>query len=240
MSINDTDEIIDNMGQLLKIAAIHQIIAGDTLVGIASTFGMLPADLIAANPNINPTALQIGQQIKIPTPVELQEIRNKRRLPEKNNTDLRTQIEVAIKAACSKNGIDEGLFRGLITVESRGDICAQSSSGAQGLCQLMPPIQQQMGVQNPFDPIQSIYGATKWLQMMFVEAKQLLGKYSNTKYTADQLALMLYNAGGPQVSAFLSGKNSLSKETLTYPNKVFAARGTVPNYYCSKGVPPVV
>lgn len=45
---------------------IYTVVAGDTLYLIGQRFGVSLAELIAANPDINPDSLQIGQQLVIP------------------------------------------------------------------------------------------------------------------------------------------------------------------------------
>ncbi len=43
----------------------YRIRAGDTLAAIAPRFGLTEADLVALNPGIEPTALRIGQRIRV-------------------------------------------------------------------------------------------------------------------------------------------------------------------------------
>lgn len=47
-------------------ASVYVVRPGDTLLGIALDLGLLVEQLRAANPNIDPLALQVGQQIVIP------------------------------------------------------------------------------------------------------------------------------------------------------------------------------
>lgn len=47
----------------------HVIIKGDTLSGLATKYHVTLKALEAANPNVNPTKLQLGQKIVIPAPV---------------------------------------------------------------------------------------------------------------------------------------------------------------------------
>jgi len=44
----------------------YSIRSGDTLGAIAIHFGVSVDDIIALNPNIEPTALRVGQKIKVP------------------------------------------------------------------------------------------------------------------------------------------------------------------------------
>ncbi len=47
---------------------VHIVQPNDTLLGIANRYGVSLADLLAANAGVEPTRLQIGQQILIPPP----------------------------------------------------------------------------------------------------------------------------------------------------------------------------
>jgi LysM repeat protein len=43
----------------------YRIRAGDTLAAIAPRFGLTEAELVALNPGLEPTALRIGQRIRV-------------------------------------------------------------------------------------------------------------------------------------------------------------------------------
>ncbi|HEU0305052.1 MAG TPA: LysM domain-containing protein [Gaiellaceae bacterium] len=43
----------------------YRVRAGDTLAAIAPRFGLTEAELVALNPGIEPTALRIGQRIRV-------------------------------------------------------------------------------------------------------------------------------------------------------------------------------
>lgn len=45
---------------------VHAIAGGDTLLGLAARYGSTLEDIIATNPDLEPTALQVGQPIVIP------------------------------------------------------------------------------------------------------------------------------------------------------------------------------
>lgn len=47
---------------------VHEIRAGDTLLGVAIEYGVELNDLLVANPGVNPRFLSIGQQLIIPGP----------------------------------------------------------------------------------------------------------------------------------------------------------------------------
>lgn len=97
------------------------------------------------------------------------------------------------------NGLEPNLVRAVIYVESSGQPKAVSSEGAQGLMQLMPPTAREMGVSNPFDPAQSIFGGTRYLG-------ELLSRFGRL-----DLALWAYNAGPRAVSS-----NRLPPETKRF------------------------
>ena len=46
-------------------ARYYRIQAGDTLAGIAPRFGVTEAEIVALNPGIAPTALSVGQRIRV-------------------------------------------------------------------------------------------------------------------------------------------------------------------------------
>ena len=87
-----------------------------------------------------------------------------------------------------QSGLDASLVRAVVRKESDYDSCATSVKGAQGLMQLMPSVQMQFGVTDPYDPRQNISAGTKLL-------KQLLEQYGGDL----SRALGAYNAGPAQV-----------------------------------------
>lgn len=73
--------------------------------------------------------------------------------------------------------------------ESGGDPQAVSSAGAQGLFQFMPGTAKAYGIANPFDPIESAFGAA----LMLRDLHRQFGSWP--------LALAAYNAGPGAVQA---------------------------------------
>ena len=103
------------------------------------------------------------------------------------------QLQGMAQTAAMQAGLNPdqtAIFMSLINQESSWNPQAVSSAGAQGLGQLMPGTAQQLGVTDPFDPIQNLRGSA-----------QLFKQNLNTFGTPD-LALAAYNAGPAAVRKY--------------------------------------
>lgn len=95
------------------------------------------------------------------------------------------KYDALFAAAGEEWDIDPTVLKALVGHESGGDPKAKGKSGEVGLGQIMPGTQRHLGVTDPTDPEQSIYGAAKYLH------EALTAEHENP--TA---ALRYYN-GGP-------------------------------------------
>ena len=117
------------------------------------------------------------------------------------------QLESLIKHFADKFSLDAALIKAVIKVESDFDPTVVSSKGAQGLMQLMPGTAREIGVSNPMDPSQSIYGGSFYLRKMLDSFDR------NLDY-----ALAAYNAGPTTVRKY--GGIPPYKETQNYVKRV--------------------
>lgn len=112
-------------------------------------------------------------------------------------------IRALVDQGARQSGLDTALVRAVVRRESAYNPCATSVKGAQGLMQLMPPVQTQFGVSDPYDPRQNISAGTRIL-------KQLLDSYGGDL----SKALGAYNAGPARVDQF--GGAPPFPETMQY------------------------
>jgi len=89
-----------------------------------------------------------------------------------------------IHAAGREWNVDPRLLKAVMMQESGGNPDARSKAGARGLMQIMPDTAKGLGLTNPHDPAQSIFGGAKYLS-------EALDKEGSPE------AALLYYHGGP-------------------------------------------
>ena len=123
------------------------------------------------------------------------------------------EIRQAVDAGAKRVGLDIDLVRAVVHKESAYNPCAVSVKGAQGLMQLMPSVQAQFGVTNPYNPGQNIDAGTRLL-------KQLLNQFGGDLARA----LSAYNAGAARVEQW--GGVPPFPETMNYVSGILEELAT--------------
>ena len=126
------------------------------------------------------------------------------RLPELTREN---RFDHLISEAATTYGVDVDLIRAVIRAESNFNPRAKSPVGAQGLMQLMPALQQDFGITDPFDPRENVMGGVRYL-------RKLLDLHGGNV----ALALASYNAGPGNVARY--GGIPPFRETRNYVKKI--------------------
>nr|WP_255700141.1 lytic transglycosylase domain-containing protein [Jiella avicenniae] len=113
-----------------------------------------------------------------------------------------------------------GFFVSLIWKESRFRIDAISPAGARGIAQFMPATANDRGLQDPFEPIESVKHAASYLR----DLRHEFGNWG--------LAAAAYNGGPSRVRRWISEGSSLPRETRDY---VFSLTGNQPEWFLAEG-----
>lgn len=120
----------------------------------------------------------------------------------------RADLHAIADRHAGEHAISPALVRAVIQAESAWNTRAVSSKGALGLMQLMPATATELGVTDPFDPVQNIRGGVKYLRF-------LLDRYNGSP----ELALAAYNAGPGAVDRY-GRKVPPYRETQAYVRKI--------------------
>lgn len=86
--------------------------------------------------------------------------------PQDRSPERYTKYDRHIKQAAALYHIPVALVRAVIQVESDFDPRVVSRAGAMGMMQLMPSVAKGMGVVDPFNARQNIFGGTRYLRIL--------------------------------------------------------------------------
>ena len=110
----------------------------------------------------------------------------------------------ALTKAAERNDLPVPFFIRLLFQESEFKPDMVSSAGAQGVAQFMPETAADVGLDNPFDPLQAIPASARLLRRLF-------HRFGNLG-----LAAAAYNAGPKRIEAWQTKKGTLPQETQGY------------------------
>ncbi|MBO5425847.1 MAG: lytic transglycosylase domain-containing protein [Lachnospiraceae bacterium] len=124
-----------------------------------------------------------------------------------DNQSKTYNLDDIFEEAAKKYNVDANLLKAIAYNESRFQADVTSEAGAMGIMQLMPSTAKAMGVENAYDPYESIMGGAK-----------LLNKLSEMFDGDTTLMIAAYNAGAGNVEKY--GGVPPFKETKAYVEKV--------------------
>ena len=127
----------------------------------------------------------------------------------RSSVTVPAEVDELIRTTAQQYGVDEGLVRAVVQVESGFDWRAVSPAGAKGLMQLMDATARGLGVTDPFDPAQNLDGGVRFLRSLL------------DRFRSPELALAAYNAGPGAVQRY-NGVPPYA-ETRAYINRVMRA-----------------
>jgi hypothetical protein len=126
--------------------------------------------------------------------------------PNNDSPDGNTNLDRIITQAARTHGVEEALLKSVIKVESNFNSNSTSPKGAMGLMQLMPETARELGVLNPYDPLENVEAGTRYLKM-------LLKRYDGNV----PLSLAAYNWG---VGNIERRPDQMPTETRKYVDRV--------------------
>jgi soluble lytic murein transglycosylase-like protein len=116
----------------------------------------------------------------------------------------RQEVCDSVTQAAGRNNLPLPFFIRLLFQESGFKPGVVSAAGAEGVAQFMPGTSAQMGLDNPFDPLQAIPAAARLLRNLFDQFGNL------------GLAAAAYNAGPGRIQSWMNKKSKLPEETQGY------------------------
>ncbi len=120
----------------------------------------------------------------------------------------RQEICDSLTDAAHSNGLPAPFIIRLLYQESGFRPGVVSRAGAEGIAQFMPETAARRGLENPYDPLQAIDAAARFL-------RDLAQRFGNLG-----LAAAAYNAGPKRIADWLAKKGNLPQETQDYVKNI--------------------
>jgi hypothetical protein len=196
--VSPTDPVAPDKEQIQKLIMKVQIQMYEHLLGVMGN----------GSAESSPGLLTDGENRMVERFLTPETLMSKNRHQEQKSDGSPTEARFApiIERAARTYGVDSGLIRGVIKAESGFNHRAVSPKGAAGLMQLMPATAKELGVSDPYDPVENIMGGTRYL-------KGLLDRYGGNV----ALSLAAYNWGMGNVE---KSPGRLPAETSSYIARV--------------------
>jgi hypothetical protein len=173
-------------------------------LGIAQFFEVAGIDGHVSFSHVVPNPDRLSRPISFPARRSRRALRTSNRLPFEQRLAL---CRPHVADAARRYSLPEAYLLAVATVESRFDPRAVSVDGAAGVMQLMPFTATKMGVNDPFDPRQNIFGGARFLRIL-----------ANRWHGDLALTTASYNAGAGAVEKY--GGIPPFPETQRYVAKV--------------------
>lgn len=196
--INERIAEINRIGGFSPVRSVDRVVEGKENNTSTNTvggkkFSEILKEVLQENGTLPGLSNESSERLNIlidKTPDEQENLKSVNLSSYSDNDDSKF-IDDIIQEAGKTFGVDPVLIKAIIHQESGFNRFAVSKRGALGLMQLMPSTIEFLGVKNPFNVRENIFGGARYIKMLL------------EKYNGDLgLALSAYNAGPKAVDKY--------------------------------------